>query len=427
MFLISNIHIYIVKIRETMINKKPKILAPVGSMEMLVTAIKAKADAVYLGVKGANMRDRTKNFEINELSNVVSLAHENKVEVYLTLNTIIYNNEIEKIKTIIKKAKEAKIDAIIAWDLCVIKLCRENNMVCHLSTQASVSNIEAIKEYYSLGVRRFILARECSLEHIKNLKKASLKIDPSIEIEVFIHGAMCVAISGRCFLSQFLYGDKNSANKGKCVQPCRRKYLATDMETKKELEVYSDYILSPKDLCTIEFIDKIIEAKVDVLKIEGRARSPEYVKTIVSCYREAVDSYFEKRLDKDFKKKLITNLKKVYNKGFSDGFYLGKPIKEWAKDYGSVSEETKVFVGFVQKVFKKINVIEIRIVDHSLKKGDEIYVLGKKTGVIRQKITSMQKDVEKPVEIAKKGEFVAIKIDDNLPKIKEKVYLIKKR
>ncbi len=407
--------------------KKPKILAPVGSLEMLSTAINAKADAVYLGVKGANMRDRTKNFEINELSKVVSLAHDNNIEVYLTLNTIIYNNEIEKIKNIIIKAKEAKVDAIIAWDLCVVSLCKENNIECHLSTQASVSNIQAIKEYHKLGIKRFILARECSLEDIKEITIQAKQIDPSIEIEVFIHGAMCVALSGRCFLSQFLYGDSTSANKGKCIQPCRRKYIAIDPETKKELEVYSNYVLSPKDLCTIEFIDKIIEAGVDVLKIEGRARSPEYVKMVVSCYRKAIDAYFEKSLDDGLKKELLDNLKKVYNKGFSDGFYLGKPIKEWAKDYGSVSTETKVFVGFVQRVFKKINVVEIRLVDHSLKINDEIYILGNKTGVIRQKIESMQKDVNNPIAVAEKGEVAAIKMDDVLPKTNDKVYLIKKR
>ncbi len=407
--------------------KKPKLLAPVGSMEMLTTVINSNADAVYLGVKGANMRDRSKNFEINELSRVVSYAHNNKVEVYLTLNTIIYNNEIEKIKKIIIKAKEANIDAIIAWDLCVVKLCRENNINCHLSTQASVSNIEAIKEYHKLGINRFILARECSLDQIKEITKQAKQIDTKIEIEVFIHGAMCVAVSGRCFLSQFLYGTETSANKGKCVQPCRRKYIAIDEETKKELEIHSNYILSPKDLCTIEFIDKIIEAGVDVLKIEGRARSPEYVKTVVSCYRKAIDAYYEKKLDINLKKELLKNLKKVYNKGFSDGFYLGKPIKEWANDYGSVSDETKVFVGFVQRVFKKINVVEIRLVDHTLKLEDDIYIIGKKTGVIRQTIKSMQKNINEPLKVAKKGTMVAIKLNEELPKTNDKVYLIKKR
>jgi U32 family peptidase len=410
-----------------MIKKKPKILAPVGSTEMLVTAIKAKADAVYLGVKGTNMRERATNFEINALSKVVSYAHKHNVEVYLTLNTFIYNNEIEKIKKIIKKAKDAKIDAIIAWDLAIVRLCKKNNIICHLSTQASVSNIEAIKEYYKIGVKRFILARECSLEHIKEITKQVKKISKDIEIEVFIHGAMCVAVSGRCLLSAFLYGNNTSANKGLCIQPCRRKYIALDPETNKKLEVHSNYVLSPKDLCTIKFIDKIIDSGVDILKIEGRARNPEYVMTVVSCYREAVDAYFSGCLDISLKDKLYEKLKKVYNKGFSDGFYLGKPINEFAKDYGSVSKETKVFVGFVQKIFKKINVVEVRLVDHSLKINDSIYVIGKKTGVIRQKIKSMQKDVNNPINVAKKGDVIAIKFDKDLPKTNEKVYLIKKR
>jgi putative protease len=216
---------------------KPKLLSPVGSWEMLITAIEAGADAVYLGIKGINMREGANNFSLNELNKIVKYSHKNKIQVYLTLNTIIYDNELKKIEKIIKKAKDVKIDAIICWDLAVISLCRKYKIPIHLSTQASVSNIEAIKQYYKLGITRFVLARELTLKQIKKIIKDAKKISEKIEIETFIHGAMCVSVSGRCFISQFLYGNLTSANKGRCIQPCRRKYIITDEETKKELKI----------------------------------------------------------------------------------------------------------------------------------------------------------------------------------------------
>jgi putative protease len=408
--------------------KKVKLLAPVGNWEMLVTAIENGANAVYLGVKTINMRDRAKNFEINELKKITTYAHKNNVEVYLTVNTICFNEDIKKIKKILNEAKKEKIDAIICWDLCVIKLCRELNLNIHLSTQSSVSNIEAIKEYYKLGVRRFILARECSLENIKEIKKECKKIDENIELEIFIHGAMCVAISGRCFLSQFLYGNKTSANRGKCIQPCRRKYLIKDPETNKELEVHNNYILSPKDLCTLPFIEKIIDSNVDVLKIEGRGRNPEYVKIVTSIYRKAIDLYYENKLNSKIKEKLLKDLKKVYNRDFSSGFYLGKPINEWTNEYGSKATRSKEYVGRIIKIFKKINVAEIKLHSGQIKINDLIYIIGKKTGVLEQKITSIQLDKEHPLKSAKKGQIVAIKLHpkNKLPKINDKIYLIKK-
>ena len=408
-------------------NRKQILLAPVGNKEMLITAIDNGCNAVYLGIKGINMRERAKNFEINELKKIVDYAHSKNVEVYLTVNIICFNNEIKKIKKILIEAKKIEIDAIICWDLGVIKLCRELNLTIHLSTQASVSNIEAIKEYYKLGIKRFILARECSLEDINEIKKKCKHIDKDIEIEIFVHGAMCVALSGRCFMSQFLYGDSTSANRGKCIQPCRRKYIIKDPETNKELEVHNNYILSPKDLCTIPFIEKILDSKVDVLKIEGRGRSPEYIKEVVSAYRKAIDLYNKNKLTDEIKEQLIKQVKKVYNRNFSSGFYLGKPINEWTNQYGSKATRQKTYIGKIIKLFKKINVAEIKIHGHPIYLNDNILIIGPKTGVIEQKVESLQLDINNKITSAKQGEIIALKLNENnkFPKIGDKIYLIK--
>jgi len=407
--------------------KKPIILSPVGNWEMLVSAIDAGCNAVYLGIKGINMRERAQNFTLQNISKVIKYAHERNVEVYLTLNTIIFDKEINKVKKILKKIKELKIDGVIAWDLAVIKLAREYKVPVHLSTQASVSNIEAIKQYYALGVRRFVLARELTLEDIKKIVKNAKKIDPKIEIETFIHGAMCVSVSGRCFMSQFLYGDKTSANRGKCIQPCRRKYLVLDPETKKELLVENNYVMSPKDMNTILFIDQLIKAGIDVFKIEGRIKGAEYVKIVTECYKEAIDLYFKKKLTLNKKKELYEKLDSVYNRGFSDGFYHGKPINQWAEQYGNKSETKKTYIGKVTKIFKKINVAEVKIEGTKLELNDNILFIGEKTGVIEQKINSMQKDVNTPLKVAKKGDLIGIKINSNkLPYKNDKVYIFQK-
>jgi U32 family peptidase len=404
--------------------KKPILLSPVGSFDMLISAIDAGCNAVYLGIKGINMRERARNFTLNDLPKVVKYAHERKVEVYLTLNTIIFDNEIKKIKKILDKAKKSKVDAIIAWDLSVIKLAREKKIPVHLSTQASVSNIEAIKEYYKLGIKRFVLARELSLDQIKKIIIQAKKISKDIEIETFIHGAMCVSLSGRCFLSQFLYGDKTSANRGKCIQPCRREYIVKDKETNKELEIKNNFILSPKDLNTILFIDRLIKAKIDVFKIEGRAKGAEYVKIVTESYREAIDLFFKKKLTTDIKKKLYKKLDTVYNRGFSDGFYQGKPIDQWTDAYGNKSKTKKTYLGKITNVFKKINVIEIKLEVKDLKLNDNILIIGDKVGTLQEKVKSIQRDINTPLKIAKKGEVVAIKLSSSkLPKKNDKVYL----
>ncbi len=403
--------------------KKPILLAPVGNWEMLRTAVEAGTDEVYLGIKGINMRDRAVNFEIAELKKVVEFCHGKNVKVNLTLNTIIFNDELNKIQEILIHAKEIGIDGIICWDMAVIAMAHRYSLQVHLSTQASVSNIEAINQYKNQSVKRFILARECSLEQIKELVKKSKKIDKNIEIELFIHGAMCVAISGRCFLSQHLYGNETSANRGKCIQPCRRSYIIKDPETDKELEVFNNYVMSPKDLCTLPFIEKILDSGVEVLKIEGRARSPEYVKKVVEVYRTAIDTYYEKKkLSKIFKNKLVKKLRTVYNRDFSSGFYLGKPIDEWTNDYGSKATKKKVYIGQIINFYNKLNVAEVKIETKQLKLKDNILVIGPTTGVIEQKLKTMHGENKKTMKIAKKGDVVGIQLDKKARK-NDKVFV----
>ena len=390
-----------------------EILAPAGNWEMLTAAINAGADAVYFGIQGLNMRANAKNFTIDDLPEIINKCHQNNVKAYLAINTIIYDTELEKTKQIISKAKG--IDAIICWDLAVIKLARENNIPVHLSTQGSAANSLAISEYKKLGVTRIVLARECSIEDIKNL-------NTDVELEAFIHGAMCVAVSGRCFMSQYLYG--KSANRGECIQPCRRSYNITDPETHKELELDNHYVMSPKDLCTINIIDKLIEAHVKAFKIEGRNRSPEYVKTTVEAYKSAINAYNEGRLTKELKEKLKLKLKKVYNRDFSTGFYLGKPIDEWTNQYGSKATHVKEYIGRVINYYKKPKVAEIYIETGSFEKGNTLLIQGPTTGSVEIIADSIQYH-DKEVNISKKGQSVGIPTP--LVRKNDKVYIWKKR
>ena len=395
---------------------KPELLAPVQDFVSLNAAIQAKADAVYFGIKGLNMRAGAKNFELKDLKKVITLAHKNKVKAYLAINTIIYDNELNKISKILKKAKELKIDAIIAWDFSIINEANKLNLPIHISTQASISNFEALKSLKKSykNIQRVILARELTLSQIKSiiskLKKEKIKVD----IETFIHGAMCVSVSGRCFLSQELFN--KSANRGECLQPCRRKYLIKDIEEKHELELGEDYIMSPNDLCTIEILDKLVKAGIKSFKIEGRNRSPEYVKTVVEVYREALDN------KKYNKTEFLNKLKTVYNRGFSKGFYLGKPINEWTKAYGSKATKKKVYIGVVKNFYSKINVAEIKLETNNLKINDNIMFQGNKTGVIEQKVTSMQIN-KKEIKQAKKGQSLGLKTKSKVRE-NDRVYLI---
>lgn len=400
---------------------KPELLAPVGNRIMLEAAIQAGADAVYLGIKGSNMRAAARNFTLRELPQIVKRAHQDNVKVYLTLNTIVYDDEIKKIKQILKKAKQAEVDAIICWDLAVIQEAKKLNLEIHLSTQASVSNFQSLKLYHKLGVKRFVLARELSLKQIKNIIQQIKKSKLNIKIETFIHGAMCVSVSGRCFLSQFTFN--KSANRGECLQPCRREYTIEDKEHEIKFRLGRNYLLSPKDLCTIEIIDQLINAEINVFKIEGRSRSPEYVKSVVSAYREVIDYYQKhKKIPQKLKKQKLNQLKKVYNKGFSTGFFLGKPLNQWSDSANSKATQKKQYLGKVTNYYQKPKAAEILLEAGSLKIGDLIQIHGNKTGVIEQKITSMQIE-NKPIKSAKKGQRIAVKTK----KVREndRVYKIK--
>ena len=309
-------------------SSKYELLAPAGDFPMLTTAINAGADAIYFGLKEFSLRANAKNFELKDLKKINEICNKNKgkkIKKYLTLNSIIYTNEIKKIDDIIKKVK-GKVDAIICWDMSVIQACKKYKVPFHISTQASVSNIESAKFYKKLGAERIILARELNLKQIEEIIKKS-----KIKIEVFIHGAMCLAVSGRCLMSQFLH-DK-SANRGECVHICRRSYIIKDKQEGFELEVDNDHVLSAKDLCTLPFIEDLKKAGITCFKIEGRNRDPRYLDTIVRIYRKALD----KKLTKEEIESSITELQKVYNKGFSSGFYLGLPTKD---DFSSIEHSS---------------------------------------------------------------------------------------
>lgn len=406
--------------------KKPELLSPVQDYISLTTAIENGADAVFFGIKGFNMRAGAKNFTVNDLPKITKIAHKNNVKTYLAINTIIYEDEIKKVEKILIKVKKAKIDAIICWDFSIIQIAKKLGIEVHISTQASIANSKTANFYKDLGAKRVVLARECSIKQIKEIKK-----NTKVEIEIFIHGAMCVSISGRCFMSQFLYG--KSANRGECMQPCRRKYLIKQIDGGKELELGEDYVLSPKDLCTVDFIEKIIDLGVDCFKIEGRNRSPEYVAVVTKSYRTIIDFICSaKKRDKKFneelakfKEDLFNKLETVYHRGSSSGFYLGKPINEWTDSYGSQATQKKVYIGKVSNYYSKINVAEVLIQSNEkIKIGDTIIFQGPTTGVKEQKIVSLEKN-HKSIKIAGKGEKIAIKVE-NIIRKNDEVYFYKK-
>ena len=396
---------------------KPELVSPAGDWAMLTAAINAGADAIYFGLKQLNMRITANNFELSELKKVVDYCHKNKVKAYLCLNTIIYENELEKLRHILREAKKSKVDAVICWDFAVIDECRKLNIPTHLSTQASVSNSKSANFFKKLGVKRIVLARECSLEQIKEIKK-----DSKVEIEVFVHGAMCVSISGRCLISEELHG--KSANRGECIHPCRRQYKIINEDTGKELKIGNNFILSAKDLCALPFLDKLIDLGINAFKIEGRNKNPEYVQVVTECYREIIDFYLKnKKIEKNIIDKNLKKLKTVYNRDFSSGFFLGLPTdKEFTNTEGSKAIEKKSYVGFVKNYYKKIKVSEIKIQNQPIKTGDLIRVEGSKTGTFKQKITSMEFN-HKKISKAEKGKNIAVKMEKEV-RINDKVFLI---
>jgi len=413
--------------------KKPEIMAPARDWVGLRSAMDAGADAVYFGIKGFNMRDGARNFSSQALKRIARLCHGRGVKAYLALNSIIYEKELTRIRTILSNAAEADIDAVIGWDLSVLQIAHQYGLPIFASTQMSISNSSEISFFYQcLGIKRFVLARECSLTDIKRIKQGLKSVlgagADEIEIEVFVHGAMCVSISGRCLMSQFQFG--KSANRGECIQPCRREYLVTDKEEGFSFTVGNDYVLSPKDLCTLPFIEKLIEAGISAFKIEGRNKAPEYVSVVTDVYRKAVDFYFENRFKRGFKAAFkalkaeqLKRLEMVYNRGFSSGFFLGRPVNEWTDSEGSKATTRKDYVGLVTNYYKRPGVAEIKVYSHSFRLGDEIMFQGVTTGVFSTIAESIEVCHEK-VAVAHKGGIVAVKVDKQV-RGRDKVYVIK--
>lgn len=388
-------------------------MAPAGSYESLQAAIQGGADAVYFGVEKLNMRSRSSfNFTLDDLDRVMAIAGENHLNTYLTLNSVIYNNELDIVNEIVGRAGESGITAIIASDPSVISIARQAGIEVHLSTQLNISNIESLK-FYASWADVAVLARELTLEQVSaisnDIKKQNIT-GPSghqIRLELFIHGALCMAISGKCYLSLHQYG--YSANRGACLQACRRSYKVTEKETGKELEIDQEYIMSPKDLCTISFLDKILDAGVTVLKIEGRARSPEYVKTVTECYNDAIASYLDGTFTRSKTNAWEERLGQVFNRGFWDGHYLGQELGEWSRGYGSNASKRKIYIGKGMNYFSKLGVAEFLVESNEVKVGDEILVTGPTTGVMELKVSEIQVEREN-VETAVKGEHFSIPV-----------------
>jgi len=403
-----------------------EIMAPVGSYESLIAAIQAGAGSVYFGVEQLNMRARSSNnFTLQDLKQIAETAHSHGVKTYLTVNVVVFDNEIGKLHEIIDAAKEAGISAIIASDISAIMYARQVGVEVHISTQVNITNIEAVR-FYAQFADVVVLAREMSMEKVAEISRLIREQNitgPSgnrVRLEMFIHGALCMAVSGKCYLS--LHEMDSSANRGSCMQTCRRAYVVTDKDTGAELEIDNEYIMSPKDLKTIHFLNKILDSGVTVLKIEGRARSAEYVYTVIECYREAVQAYFDDEFTDekiaDWDKRLAT----VFNRGFWDGYYLGQRLGEWSKNYGSLATHRKVYVGKGLNYFSNLKVGEFKLETGPLKVGDEIYISGPTTGLIKTTVTEIQLDM-KPVTEAPKGSYISIPLDTKIRK-SDKLYKI---
>lgn len=390
-----------------------EIMAPVGSRESLQAALQAGADSIYLGIEKLNMRAHSAStFTVDDLREIAATCGERGVKTYLTVNTIIYDDDIELMHQIIDAAKEAGISAVIASDVAVMTYCREVGQEVHLSTQLNISNIEALK-FYAQFADVVVLARELNMEQVARIHEQAEQMNicgPSgrkIRIEMFCHGALCMAISGKCYLS--LDNAARSANRGECMQLCRRSYIVTDKETGTELEIDNKYIMSPKDLKTVRFIDRMMRAGVRVFKIEGRARGPEYVYTVVKCYKEAIRSVLDGTFTEEKKDEWDERLATVFNRGFWDGYYQGQRLGEWNKNYGSNATERKVYVGKGVKYFSKLGVAEFSCEACEFSVGDKMLITGPTTGVMYVTVEEIHDDTH-AVETAQKGTRVAFKV-----------------
>ncbi len=386
--------------------KELEIMAPAGSFDCLLAAIEGGADSVYFGIGHLNMRSHSaNNFSREDLPEIMRICRAYGVKAYMTMNITLYGEDLQAAYETLDTAAEAGVDAIIASDMAVILYCRKVGLEVHISTQLSISNLEALR-FYAQWADVVVLARELRLEQVKEIYEGIVRehiCGPSgnlVRIEMFAHGAFCMAISGKCYLSLAAYGE--SANRGACMQVCRRGYLVTDYETGNEIHIDNKYMMSPKDLCTIEFADKFVEAGVKVFKIEGRARSADYVKTTTRCYRKAADAVAEGTFTPSLGAALKEDLAKVFNRGFWDGYYLGARMGEWSSIYGSHATRTKVYVGKVTNWFARINVVEIQVEATPLHKGDELLFIGHKTGILEVKAEDLRVDLE-PADTAPQG------------------------
>ena len=405
-------------------SKHIEIMSPVGSYESLYAAIQGGADSVYFGVGQLNMRSRSaNNFDLSDLQKIAGICKEHGIRSYLTLNTIVYDHELSVMKDILNTAKNAGVSAVIAADIAVMTYARSIDLRVHISTQCNITNIEAVR-FFAQFADVMVMARELNLNQvaaiIRQISDEQIT-GPSgnlVDIEVFAHGALCMAVSGKCYLSLDNYNE--SANRGACLQICRRPYKITDMDGGTELAVDNAYILSPKDLKTLDFLDEVIDSGVKILKIEGRGRSADYVKTVTRVYKEAVAAISENTFTKDRLEIWNEQLKTVYNRGFWDGYYLGQTLGEWTDDYGSMATKRKVYVGKITNYFQKINVAEIKIETGSISVGDEILIMGETTGVYEDTISEIRVDLQ-PVQTAEKGVFCSIATKD-LVRRGDKVY-----
>jgi U32 family peptidase len=408
------------------LTNKIELMAPAGSFESLQAALDNGADSIYFGVEQLNMRARsTVNFTIDDLAEIANRCQVKNVRSYLTLNTIIYDHDLSVVKTLLNKAKEAGITAVIASDQAVIAMARSIAMEVHISTQLNITNIETIK-FYSLFADTMVLSRELSLRQVKKItdqiEKEQIK-GPNgnlVEIEIFGHGALCMAVSGKCYLS--LHSHNSSANRGACKQNCRKKYTVIDQETGFEIELDNEYMMSPKDLCTLDFLDQVIDSGIQVLKLEGRGRAPEYVATVTKTYREAIDAYYDGTFSNEKTAAWMEDLNTVYNRGFWSGYYLGQELGEWSDIPGSAATQKKVYVGKGTHYFPKVEVGQFKIEAYDIKIGDKILVTGPSTGAQEMIIDEMFVN-DLMAEKATKGDDCTFKLPFRI-RMSDKLYKI---
>lgn len=397
-----------------MIKEKVELLAPAGSFDSLQAAINAGADAIYFGVEQLNMRTRSaQSFHISDIKTISTLCKKAGLKAYITLNTVMYEHDMQLLKAVLKEVKKQKIDAVIAADYAVIDFCSQMEIPLHISTQANISNVESVK-FFSRYADVMVLARELTLKQVAEIsteiqrKKIKGPSGKPVKLEMFVHGALCMAVSGKCYMS--LHTQNASANRGACVQNCRRPYTVTDTETGEQLEIDNEYIMSPKDLCTIDILDQVLESGVDVLKIEGRTKGADYVQVVTQCYRAALDAIQEGTYTQEKAQAWKEEMMKVYNRGFWEGYYLGRKLGEWTPQPGSAATEKKVYIGKGSKYYPKIAIGEFILESGNLKVGDTLMVTGPKCGMVREKLDTLMVNGE-PAQEAVKGDKITMKFN----------------